>query len=176
MSQAERMAERVTKIRRVVDSWSEDVLQDAMRIEGVIADAAADALADAMIEHEDFSEALADGSLTNAEDELRAVHTMESEVNGGGFLEFFDNCGREEVKLAAAGCARIGAPHFETLVKASLLLVPIVPEEEWPEELEEKLNALDETFFDTYKEFEELLRLRLLYMAEYPEKFRGMRR
>jgi len=176
MSQEERMAERVTKIRRVVDNWNEAVLQEAMRIEGVIADAAADALADAMIDHEDFSEALADGSLTNAEDELRAVHTMEAEVNDGGFLDFFDNCGREEVVLAAQGCARIGAPHFETLVKAALLVVPIVPEDEWPEDLVEKLNLFDETFFDTYKEFEGLLRLRLLYMADHPEKFRGMRR
>jgi len=168
--------ERVAKIRRVVDNWNETALADARRIEGHIADAAADALADAMLDHQDFSEALADGSLTNAEDELRAVHTMDSEVNDGGFLEFFDNCGREEVVLAAQGCARIGAPHFETLVKAALLIVPIVPEEEWPEELTAKLEMLDETFFDTYRELEELLRLRLVYMADHPEKFRGMRR
>ena len=176
MSQEDRIAERVTKIRRVVDNWNESVLQEAMRIEGVIADAAADALADAMIDHEDFSDALADGSLTNAEEQLRAVHTMEAEVNDGGFVDFLDNCGREEVVLAAQGCARIGAPHFETVVKAALLLVPVVPEDEWPEDLVEKLNLLDETFFDTYKEFEGLLRLRLLYMADHPDKFRGMRR
>jgi len=169
-------AERVEKIRRVVGNWDERMLAEGRRIEGVIADAAADALADAMLDHDDFTEALADGSLTSAEDELRAVHTMDAEVNDGGFLEFFDNCGREEVVLAAQGCARIGAPHFETLVKAALLLVPVVPEEEWPEELEAKLNLLDETFFDTYRELEELLKLRLAYMADHPEKFRGMRR
>ena len=36
MSQEERVAERVAKIRRVVANWSEDVLPEAMRIEGVI--------------------------------------------------------------------------------------------------------------------------------------------
>jgi hypothetical protein len=93
----------------------------------------------------------------------------------GGFEQFFDACGHDEVELAAAGCARIGADHFVAIVKKALDAVPVVPDDEWPEDLEARLSALDEEFFDAYKHVEELLRRRLRYAADHPEEFRALR-
>ena len=171
-----RPSERLARIRRVVSDWTFERIDEARRLEGGVADAAADALVDALLAHgEEMSEALADAELTPAEDEFRAVHTMESEVSSGGFEQFFDNCGREEVVLAGEGCRRIGAEHFAEIVDEALALVEDVPDDEWPDDLEEALTALDERFFDAYRDVEELLLLRLRYMAAHPDEFRGTR-
>lgn len=163
-------------IREVLDGWDDGRREDALRLEGKLAEAAADALVDAMLElGEEGSDALAASSLSPAEEELRAVHTMEKEIWDGGFEQFFDSCGHEEVELAAKGCTRIGAPHFTAVVEKALAIVPIVPDDEWPEDLEERLAALDEEFFDAYKHVEELLRRRLRYAAEHPDEFRALR-
>ncbi len=166
----------VDRIRSVLDDWEDGRREEALRLEARLADAAADALVDAMLElGEEGSDALALSSLSPAEEELRAVFTMESEMWGGGFEQFFDACGHEEVELAAAGCARIRAPHFEVIVRRALELVPVVPDDDWPGDLESQLAALDEEFFDAYVHVEELLRRRLRYAVEHPGEFRALR-
>jgi len=164
------------RIREVLDGWEDGRREDALRLEGKLADAAADALVDAMLElGEEGSDALALASLSPAEEELRAVHAMEKEMWDGGFEQFFDSCGHEEVELAALGCARIGAPKFEAIVRRALEAVPVVPDDEWPDDVEGLLAALDEEFFDAYEHVEELLRRRLRYAVEHPDEFRALR-
>ena len=164
------------RIREVLDGWDDGRRDDALRLEGKLAEAAADALVDAMLElGEEGSDALALASLSPAEEELRAVHTMEKEIWDGGFEQFFDSCGHEEVELARKGCARIGAPQFVTVIEKALAAVPTVPDDEWPEDIEERLAALDEEFFDAYQHVEELLRRRLRYAVEHPDEFRALR-
>lgn len=167
--------ELMARMRRVVANWDDDVLSEALRLERRLADAAADALADAMIDADTMGEALAHSGLTEAEEELRAVHTMEAEVNNGGFLQFFDNCGREEVEYARRGCARIGADHFARIVEAALALVPEGEEDDPPDASVAALNDVDERFYDGYREIEELLKLRLAYAADHPDEFRALR-
>lgn len=176
LAAARAMANRhVERMRWVVEHWGDPVFDEARRLEGLIADAAADALADAMIDAESFQDALAGSSLSDAEEELRAVHTMEREVMTGGFQQFLDDCGREEAVLAAAGCERIGAKRFVPILRDVLDLVAEVPEDDWPDELEEELNALDERFYDSYDEVEGLLRLRLAYASAHPAEFRALK-
>ena len=164
------------RIRDVLDGWADGRRDEALRLEGKLAEAAADALVDAMLElGEEGSDALALASLSPAEEELRAVNAMEAEMWSGGFAEFFDACGHDEVELAAAGCARIGADHFVAIVQRALDAVPVVPDDEWPEDLEKTLAALDEEFFDAYQHVEELLRRRLRYALEHPAEFRALR-
>jgi hypothetical protein len=167
---------RVERIRHVVANWGDPVFDEARRLEGKLAAAAADAMVDAMIDLDDMPEVLAHAELSDAEEELRAVHTLEKEVMEGGYQQYLDSCGLLECELAAQGFARIGAPVFEKITRAALALVPDVPEEDdWPEPLETALGELDERFYDGYTEVEGLLLLRLKYAAEHPDEFRALR-
>jgi len=166
---------RVTRILHVISHWGDSVFDEARRLEGMLAEAAADAMVDAMIDLDQMPEVLAHAELSAAEEELRAVYTMETEVQTGGFQQFIDNCGLLECELAAQGCARIGAPEFEKIARAALALVPQVPDDDWPEALETALNDVDERFYDSYTEVEGLLLLRLKYAAAHPDEFRALR-
>jgi hypothetical protein len=166
----------LARIREVLDGWDDGRREDALRLEGKLAEAAADALVDAMLMlGEEGTDALAASELSAAEEELRAVATMEKEVWDGGFEQFFDSCGHDEVELSAKGCARIGAPHFVAVIQKALDAVPVVPDDEWPDDLEERLQAIDDEFFDAYQHVEELLRRRLRYAVEHPDEFRALR-
>ncbi len=167
--------DRIARLRFVVAHWGDAVFDEARELEGSLAAAAADALVDALLDIESMTEALAESSLSEAEEELRAIHTMEGEVMNGGFVQFFDNCGLSEVELAAQGCARIGAAHFEPIVRKALELVDDVPDEDWPPSLVKALDDVDNDFYDAYLEVEELLKLRLAYAADHPEEFRALR-
>jgi len=165
----------IERMRKVVARWGDGVLKEAAALERKIAEAAADALADAMLEADTMGEALAHSGLTEAEEELRAVHTMEGAVNSGGFSQFFEDCGREEVEHARRGCERIGAPHFTEIVVAALAAVPEGEEDDLSEEVTEALNEVDERFYDGYRDIEELLKMRLAYAADHPDEFRLLR-
>jgi Domain of unknown function (DUF4375) len=108
-----------------------------------------------------------------------AIWTLESEVNNGGFLQYFENDRGETASFAVTALQRIGANRCADIVQRSIRAVcdNTVPSDahRWEvlieaitDESAEKLEGLDLEFFKYPDNLTELL---FEFVREYPEDF-----
>jgi hypothetical protein len=111
-----------------------------------------------------------------------AIWSLESDVNNGGFLQYFGNSMGGTAAFAADALKDIGAPNLAAIVERAVSLafpnrVPsdwdergeIVDEiEEGDDELIMKFEALDEAFYEYPDDLVELL---FDFVQKHPEHF-----
>lgn len=108
-----------------------------------------------------------------------AVWTLESEVNNGGLIQYFENDGGETVNFAGAALKRIGANQCAGIVERAIRAVcaDAVPSDAhgWEvliagmsEETGEILDGLDSEF---YKYPDNLTELLFEFVREHPKVF-----
>lgn len=108
-----------------------------------------------------------------------AIWTLESEVNNGGFLQYFENDGGETVNFAPTALRRIGANTCADIVQRAIQTVSgtAIPSdthawetllEEINDEASEKLDGLDSEFFKYPDDLTELL---FEFVREHPDAF-----
>jgi hypothetical protein len=96
--------------------------------------------------------------LTDEEVVILAIEALEREVNHGGFSAFFTNSSKEYAPVILNALTRIGCPEVFQLTRAALELLGIRhlisiaaierAMEKDLEERDEKLNRLDEQYYD----------------------------
>jgi len=108
-----------------------------------------------------------------------SIWAVESEVNNGGFSQFFQNLSSETARFVVQALETIGAPKTADICKRAIATafpigLPSDPEaissaaSEFSDEVEEKLNALDTEFF---KYPHDLTKLLFAYVSNHPEEF-----
>lgn len=108
-----------------------------------------------------------------------AIWALESEVNNGGFSQYFLNSSSETAGFVAEALETIGAPRTAEICKRAIGAafpegLPPTPEaislaaSDFPDETEEKLDALDREFYQYPHNLTELL---FAYVAKYPGEF-----
>ena len=106
-----------------------------------------------------------------------SIWAVESEVNNGGFSQFFLNL--ETAKFVVEALETIGAPKTAGICRRAIVTafpdgLPSDPEEissaasAFPDETEEKLDALDTEFFQYPHDLTKLL---FAYVSNHPEEF-----
>jgi hypothetical protein len=108
-----------------------------------------------------------------------AVWMLEAEVNNGGFSQYFFNSSRETVhfvvtaleaiqaQLTADICRRAITTAFPTGLPSDLDAMRISASE-FPSEVEEQLNKLDQEFYRYPNNLTDLL---FAYVEQHPEEF-----
>ena len=108
-----------------------------------------------------------------------SIWAVESEVNNGGFSQYFLNSSAETAGFVAEALTIIGAPNTADICKRAIAAafpggLPSDPEAissaalEFSDEIEEELNALDGAF---YQYPHDLTKLLFAYVAGHPEEF-----
>jgi hypothetical protein len=108
-----------------------------------------------------------------------ALWAVEGEVNNGGFSQYFLNSSCETAPFVAEALDIIGAPQTADICRRAIACafpggLPSTPDaiaaaaSDLPEEVVEKLNAMDEEFF-TYPH--NLTNLLFAYVSKHPEDF-----
>jgi hypothetical protein len=108
-----------------------------------------------------------------------AIWEVESEVNNGGFSQYFLNSSAESAHFVADSLRIIGAPDTAAICdRAIAASFPTgLPESEdairlaaseFPDEIVEKLEALDQEFFSYPHDLTKLL---FDYVSQHPEEF-----
>ncbi len=108
-----------------------------------------------------------------------ALWAIESEVNNGGFSQYFLNSSCETAEFVAEALETIGAPRTADICRRAIACafpagLPSTPEaisaaaSDFSEEIIEKLNALDGEFFKYPHNLTDLL---FAYVSKHPEDF-----
>jgi Domain of unknown function (DUF4375) len=108
-----------------------------------------------------------------------AIWTVESEVNNGGFAQYFANSSSETAGFVAEALETIGAPRTADICRRAIATafpvgLPLDAKEisatasDFPAEVEEKLDALDQEFFAYPHNLTELL---FEYACKHPQEF-----
>jgi hypothetical protein len=108
-----------------------------------------------------------------------AVWAVESEVNNGGFSQYFLNNSRETAEFVAEALDSIGAPRTADICRRAIAAafpdgLPSDPEvissaaSEFSGDTEEKLDALDREFYRYPHNLTDLL---FAYVAAHPKEF-----
>jgi hypothetical protein len=108
-----------------------------------------------------------------------SIWAVESEVNNGGFSQFFQNLSSETASFVVEALETIGAPKTADICKRAIGTafpggLPSDPEaissaaSDFSDEIEEKLNTLDTEFFQYPHNLTKLL---FEYVSNHPEEF-----
>lgn len=108
-----------------------------------------------------------------------SIWGLESEVNNGGFSLYFQNSIDETAGFVAQALETIGAPTTADICRRAIAValpngLPADPEEiklaasDFSEETEEKLDALDQEFFQYPHDLTNLL---FAFVSKHPEEF-----
>ncbi len=108
-----------------------------------------------------------------------AIWAVESEVNNGGFSQYFSNSSAESASFVAEALETIGAPKTADICKRAIAAafpagLPRAPEAirlfaaDFPDEILEKLEPLDQEFFAYPHSLTDLL---FAYVSEHPDEF-----
>jgi hypothetical protein len=108
-----------------------------------------------------------------------AIWSVESEVNNGGFSQYFLNFSSETAGFVAEALDTIGVPKTADICKRAVAVafpagMPSEPEEiqaaaaDISDETEEKLDALDREFYSYPHDLTGLL---FSFVAKHPEEF-----
>jgi hypothetical protein len=108
-----------------------------------------------------------------------SIWAVESEVNNGGFSEYFRNTSSETAGFVAEALDEVGAPNTASICRRAIEAafpsgLPASPEavtsaaSRFPIETQGKLNALDQEFFEYPHNLTDLL---YAYVCEHPEEF-----
>lgn len=119
--------------------------------------------------------------LTKGQQAIFSTWIVEGEVNNGGFNQFYFNSSGQYADMAVAGFAIIGAPKFSALMKEANTIYADIKDnlEEYDDGTLESfsesyndnpLNALDDRFYDLYKE-EPLSEIKAKYIREHIKMF-----
>ena len=113
-----------------------------------------------------------------------AIGAVESEVNNGGFLQYFLNSSKETTTYVAEALETIGEPNTAAICRQAIDVafpsgLPEDPEEigaaaeSFSDEVEDKLNELDTKFYGYPHNLTDLL---FAYVAMHPEEFGALPR
>ncbi len=108
-----------------------------------------------------------------------AIWAVESEVNNGGFSQYFVNSSAESAPFVVEALETIGAPETAAICKRAIAAafpagLPRSVEAirsaagDFPDEVLEKLEPLDQEFFSYPHDLTDLL---FAYVSEHPEEF-----
>jgi hypothetical protein len=108
-----------------------------------------------------------------------AIWAVESEVNNGGFSQYFLNGSGESTPFVVEALETVGTPKTADICKRAIVTAfPAgLPQSEeairsaaadFPDEVLEKLEALDQEFFSYPHDLTDLL---FAYVSEHPEEF-----
>ena len=108
-----------------------------------------------------------------------AIWAVESEVNNGGFCQYFSNESAESASFVVEALEAIGAPKTASICKRALAAafpagIPQTPETirsaagDFSDEILEKLEPLDQEFFSYPHSLTDLL---FAYVSKHPEEF-----
>ncbi len=108
-----------------------------------------------------------------------AIWEVESEVNNGGFSQYFLNTSAESAPFVVEALETIGAPKTASICKRAIAVafsngMPKTPEEirsvaeNFPDEILAKLEALDPEFFAYPHNLTDLL---FAFVSGHPEEF-----
>ena len=108
-----------------------------------------------------------------------AIWAVESEVNNGGYAQYFSNSSAESAPFVVAALETIGAPKTAKICRSAIEIafpggMPRTVEaanltaESFSEEILAELEALDQEFLSYPHDLTELL---FAYVAEHPEEF-----
>jgi hypothetical protein len=108
-----------------------------------------------------------------------AIWVLESEVNNGGFSQFFLNSSAETAPFVVAALETIGAPKTAAICKRAIAAafpagLPETPEAicsvaaHFSDDTSEKLDLLDQEFFAYPHSLTDLL---FAFVSEHPEEF-----
>jgi hypothetical protein len=111
-----------------------------------------------------------------------AIWALESEVNNGGFSQYFLNISAESASFVAGALETIGAPKTASICRRAIItaypagLPPTVETirsvaADFPDEILEKLETLDQGFFAYPHNLTDLL---FAYVSSHPEEFGKM--
>lgn len=107
------------------------------------------------------------------------IWAAESEVNNGGFSQYFLNSSCETAGFVVQAFETIGAPRTAEICKRAIAVtfpdgLPADPEaissaaSDFPSETEQKLDALDREFYQYPHDLTELL---FAFVSKHPEEF-----
>lgn len=108
-----------------------------------------------------------------------AIRAVESEVNNGGFSQYFLNSSAESASFVVQALETVGAPRTADICKRAIASafpagLPQTPETirsgaaAFSDEIVEKLEPLDQEFFAYPHSLTDLL---FAYVSEHPEEF-----
>lgn len=108
-----------------------------------------------------------------------AIWEVESEVNNGGFAQYFSNGSAESASFVVEALEKIGAPQTANICRRAIVaafpngLPPTLEAlravaSDFPEEILDKLEPLDQEFFDYPHNLTDLL---FSYVSAHPEEF-----
>jgi len=108
-----------------------------------------------------------------------SIWALESEVNNGGFSQYFFNDSRETASFVSEALQTIGAPKTADICRRAIAAafpngLPENPEDislaasDFPDEVREALEPLDNEFFGYPHNLTELL---FAYVLKHPEEF-----
>ena len=108
-----------------------------------------------------------------------AIWALESEVNNGGFSQYFLNSSSETAGFVAEALETIGAPQTAEICKRAITVafpagLPVDSEEisaaaeDFPDETGDRLDALDQEFYMYPHNLTELL---FAFVSKHPEEF-----
>jgi len=108
-----------------------------------------------------------------------AIWAVESEVNNGGFSQYFANSSCETAGFVVQALNMIDAPRTAEICKRAIAVafpdgLPADPEaissaaSDFPSETEQKLDALDREFYQYPHDLTELL---FAFVSKHPEEF-----
>jgi len=108
-----------------------------------------------------------------------AIWSLESEVNNGGFSQYFQNTSAETAPYVAEALDAIGATETAKICRSAIASafpkgLPMSPEaisssaDEFPTEIHDALDLLDEAFFKYPNNLTDLL---FEYVSKHPEEF-----
>jgi hypothetical protein len=108
-----------------------------------------------------------------------AIWAVESEVNNGGFSQYFFNSSGESASFVVEALQTVGAPETAGISKRAIVAafpsgLPQSAEEirsaaaDFPDDVVEKLESLDQEFFSYPHDLTDLL---FAYGSEHPQEF-----
>ena len=102
-----------------------------------------------------------------------AIWAVESEVNNGGFSQYFSNSGGESASFVVEALETVGAPETAGICKRAIAVafpsgLPRSAAADFPDEVLEKLEPLDQEFFSYPHDLTDLL---FTYVSEHPQEF-----
>jgi hypothetical protein len=108
-----------------------------------------------------------------------AIWAVESEVNNGGFSQYFFNCSCETAGFVVEALETIGAPRTADICRRAVSVafpdgLPEDPEairsaaSDFPDEIEKELDKLDRAFYQYPHNLTELL---FAFVSKHPEEF-----
>jgi hypothetical protein len=108
-----------------------------------------------------------------------AIWAVESEVNNGGFSEYFSNSSCETAGFVTEALETVGAPLTSDICKRAIIVafpsdLPSDPDEissaasDFTSEIRDKLDGLDKEFFQYPHNLTKLL---FAYVSNHPDEF-----